>query len=90
MGPSGGRLLVLRMARALRAAWSRHGRPDWLFSQGKRPVQEDWAVWQLRFDGTVSGISGGVDIDVARIEVLREHAEIAEGEGAITHAAAEG
>ncbi|MGO1284074.1 MAG: GH25 family lysozyme [Brachybacterium sp.] len=66
------------------------GRPDWLFSQGKRPVQEDWAVWQLRFDGTVSGISGGVDIDVARIEVLREHAEIAEGEGAITHAAAEG
>ncbi|HJG90752.1 MAG TPA: lysozyme [Brachybacterium massiliense] len=61
------------------------GRPDWLFSQRERPAQEDWSVWQLRFDGTVSGISGGVDIDVARIEVLREHAAIPEGEGAITH-----
>src|SRR5690625_6549456 len=37
-----------------------------------------WSVWQLRFDGTVSGIEGGVDIDVARIEVLREHAAIAD------------
>ena len=60
-------------------------RPDWLFSDGSRPVQGDWAVWQVRFDGTVSGISGGVDIDVARIEVLREHAEIPEGEGALAH-----
>ena len=60
-------------------------RADWLFSEGSRPVQGDWAVWQLRFDGTVSGISGGVDIDVARIEVLREHSEIPEGEGALAH-----
>lgn len=60
-------------------------RPDWLFSASERPSQEDWAVWQLRFDGEVAGISGGVDIDVARIEVLRDHAEIPAGEGAITH-----
>ncbi|WP_422115934.1 GH25 family lysozyme [Brachybacterium sp. UNK5269] len=61
-------------------------RPDWLFSAGERPEQEDWAVWQLRFDGDVAGISGGVDIDVARIEVLRDQAAIDEGEAAIEHA----
>lgn len=60
-------------------------RPDWLFSAGGRPPQADWAVWQLRFDGKVSGIEGGVDIDVARIEQLRDDAEIRAGEGAITH-----
>ena len=65
-------------------------RPDWLFSAGSRPMQGDWAVWQLRFDGTVTGISGGVDIDVAHIEVLREHAEIPDGEGAIGHEVDEG
>ena len=65
-------------------------RPDWLFSSGHRPQQEDWSVWQLRFDGTVSGIEGPVDIDVARLEVLREHAEIGAGEGAIAHADEEG
>ena len=56
-------------------------RPDWLFSDAGRPVQENWSLWQLRFDGTVSGIEGGVDIDVARIEVLRAHAAIAPDEG---------
>ncbi len=61
-------------------------RPDWLFAAGNRPAQEDWAVWQLRFDGTVAGIDGPVDIDVARIETLREHATIPEGEGALVHA----
>jgi lysozyme len=60
-------------------------RPDWIYSEGARPAQGDWAVWQLRFDGTVAGISGGVDIDVARIEVLREHSAIPEGEGALSH-----
>lgn len=72
--------------------WRRHyglpvtdPRPDWLFAAEARPDQEDWAVWQLRFDGAVSGITGGVDIDVARIEVLRAHAEIPEGEGALEH-----
>ena len=40
--------------------------------------------------GFVLGISGGVDIDVARIEVLREHAEIPDGEGAIGHEVDEG
>lgn len=60
-------------------------RPDWLFSDTGRPSQEDWSVWQLRFDGAVSGIEGGVDIDVARIEVLRDHAAIAPGEGEMTH-----
>lgn len=51
-------------------------RPDWLYSDRGRPSPEDWAVWQLRFDGTVSGIEDPVDIDVVRIEVLREHAAI--------------
>lgn len=60
-------------------------RPDWLFSGTGRPDREDWSIWQLRFDGTVSGIDGEVDIDVARIEVLREHAAIAPGEGEMTH-----
>lgn len=64
-------------------------RPDWLFSAGGRPQQEDWAVWQLRFDGDVAGISGGVDIDVARIEVLRDDAAIDEGEAAVEHASRE-
>lgn len=78
--------------------WRRHyglpvtdARPDWLFSDSGRPDQEDWSLWQLRFDGKVAGIDGRVDMDVARIESLREHAEIADGEGALTHApAAEG
>ena len=55
-------------------------RPDWLFSELGRPSLEDWSVWQLRFDGTVAGIEGPVDIDVVRIEVLREHARIERGE----------
>ena len=61
-------------------------RPDWLYSERARPPQADWAVWQVRFDGTVSGISGGVDIDVVRAEQVRRDAEIAEGDGAISHA----
>ena len=72
--------------------WRRHyglpvtdPRPDWLFAAGARPEQGDWAVWQLRFDGSVAGIDGPVDIDVARIETLRQHATIPEGEGAIGH-----
>ena len=47
------------------------GRPDWLFSERQRPDQEDWAVWQLRFDGTVEGISTKVDIDVVRPKHLK-------------------
>lgn len=61
-------------------------RPDWLYAGAGRPGQDDWAVWQLRFDGEVSGIEGEVDIDVARIEVLRDHAEIPSGEEELTHA----
>ena len=83
-----GRRLVIYSS----AEWREHyglpvqdGRPDWLFSEGERPAQADWAVWQLRFDGTVAGVGGGVDIDVARIEILRDLAAIEEGEGAITH-----
>ncbi|MFC7457452.1 GH25 family lysozyme [Brachybacterium sp. GCM10030267] len=60
-------------------------RPDWLFSETGRPDRADWSVWQLRFDGEASGIEGGVDIDVARIETLREHASIPAGEGELTH-----
>lgn len=55
-------------------------RPGWLYSDLGRPSLEGWSVWQLRFDGTVAGIKGPVDIDVVRIEVLREHAAIARGE----------
>lgn len=51
-------------------------RPEWLFAEGQRPEQEDWSVWQFRFDGSVSGIEGGVDIDVLRIEELRAHADL--------------
>lgn len=57
------------------------GRPDWLFSDGSRPSHEDWAVWQVRFDGRVAGIDSPVDIDVLRIEVLREQARIDHGDG---------
>lgn len=52
------------------------GRPDWLFQDQGRPEAEDWAVWQMRFDGAVSGIDGDVDIDVLRPEQLRAHARI--------------
>lgn len=83
-----GRRLVIYSS----SEWRRHyglpvadPRPDWLFSAGERPAAEDWTVWQLRFDGEVSGIAGGVDIDVARIELLRQRAEIGEGEAALAH-----
>ena len=63
--------------------WRRHygleltdQRPDWLFAQGKRPKQEDWAVWQVRFTGKVTGVPTKVDIDVARAEVLRRGASL--------------
>ncbi|PWH07302.1 lysozyme [Brachybacterium endophyticum] len=46
-------------------------RPDWLFQDGKRPAQGDWALWQVRFDGSVAGIDGDVDIDVLRLDVLQ-------------------
>ncbi len=46
------------------------GRPDWLFSKSERPDQEDWAVWQLRFNGKIDGISTKVDIDVIRPKYL--------------------
>ncbi|MEE1618405.1 GH25 family lysozyme [Brachybacterium sp. J153] len=65
-------------------------RPDWLFAERDRPQQEDWAVWQFRFDGTVAGVEGGVDVDVARVELLREHATIPDGEGALGHEVAAG
>ena len=65
-------------------------RPDWLFSAKGRPSQEDWAVWQQRFDGTVAGIEYGVDMDVARIEILRAHAEIPKGQGALPSGGQEG
>ena len=83
-----GRRLVIYSSREWREHYGlpvAEGRPDWLFSEGSRPGQEDWTVWQFRFDGDVSGIEGGVDIDVARIEVLRELAEIPPGEGALGH-----
>ncbi len=84
-----GRRLVIYSSSEWRAHYGlpvTDSRPDWLFAAGQRPEQEDWAVWQLRFDGTVAGIDGGVDIDVARIEQLREGAAIPEGEGALVHA----
>lgn len=52
-------------------------RPEWLFDGEARPEISDWAVWQQHFEGTVSGIKGRVDIDVAREEQLREQSRIA-------------
>src|SRR5699024_2667548 len=76
--------------------WRRHyglpvtgPRPGWLFAAEARPDQADWAVWQLRFAGGVAGIEGPADSDVARIETLREHAAIPEGEGALSQPGAE-
>lgn len=54
---------------------SAEGRPAWLYSDAGRP-EDEWAVWQVRFDGSVDGIQTDVDIDVVRPEVLREHARI--------------
>lgn len=53
-------------------------RPDWLFSEGHPPRAADWALWQVRFDATVAGVRGGVDLDVARIEILRDQAALEE------------
>lgn len=51
-------------------------RPDWRFAERARPRHRDWAVWQLRFDGRVTGVPTRVDIDVARIETLRDQARL--------------
>ncbi|WP_259558063.1 GH25 family lysozyme [Brachybacterium sillae] len=63
--------------------WRRHyglpvsdGRPDWLYDDDSRPVQDDWAVWQLRFDGRVAGSPRPLDMDVLRPAVLRDHARL--------------
>lgn len=55
-------------------------RPGWLFEDVGRPQDPEWAIWQLRFDGTVAGIGRPTDIDVLRPEVLREHAHLDEAE----------
>lgn len=52
------------------------GRPGWWYASSDRPGASDWSVWQVRFDGRVSGIDGDVDVDVARPEVLREAARM--------------
>lgn len=52
------------------------GRPDWYYADHGRPQDGDWAVWQLRFTGRVSGIEGRTDIDVLRVERLREQARL--------------
>lgn len=79
-----GRRAVIYSSREWRSHYGlsvAEGRPDWLFSDSGRPSQEDWAVWQLRFDGRVAGIDGPVDIDVLRVEVLREKARLDQGDG---------
>lgn len=73
-----GRRMVMYSSSEWRAHYglpSAEGRPDWLYSETGRP-EADWAVWQVRFDGQIEGISTDVDVDVVRLEVLREHAEI--------------
>jgi lysozyme len=54
------------------------GRPDWIYNEGSRPAQGDWALWQLRFNGSVAGVDGDVDIDVMRAEILRAGASLDE------------
>ncbi|MBK0331728.1 lysozyme [Brachybacterium sp. MASK1Z-5] len=69
-----GRRVVLYSSREWRDHYgldATEDRPDWLYNDGSRPVQGDWALWQTRFDGSVAGVKGDVDIDVLRTEVLR-------------------
>lgn len=68
-----GRKLVVYSSKEWRLHYNlphAEGRPDWLFSKSGRPDQENWAVWQLRFDGKIDGISTKVDIDVIRPKYL--------------------
>lgn len=53
-------------------------RPDWLFSEGRPPRAADWALWQVRFDAKVAGVDGKVDLDVVRVETLRDQARMEE------------
>ncbi|GAA1728654.1 GH25 family lysozyme [Brachybacterium phenoliresistens] len=55
-------------------------RPAWLFEDDGRPEDPEWAIWQLRFDGTVGGIGRPTDVDVLRIDVLREHSVLTDEE----------
>jgi len=48
----------------------RSDRPRWLVSFLGRP-DHHWTVWQVSWWGAVDGISGDVDIDVARLDDLR-------------------
>ncbi|MDO5662412.1 MAG: GH25 family lysozyme [Brachybacterium sp.] len=50
-------------------------RPLWLYDDQGRP-DGDWSVWQVRFDAEIAGIDGDVDLDVIRLEHLREKAII--------------
>lgn len=52
-------------------------RPMWISSLGQRP-EEEWALWQTRFDASLSGVSGDVDLDVLRIDQLAREARLGE------------
>lgn len=56
------------------------GRADWLYDDLGRPENPEWAIWQMRFDGTVTGIDGPVDIDTARVEEIRSHSAMTDEE----------
>jgi len=49
----------------------RSDRPRWLVSFLGRP-DLDWTAWQLHGFAKVDGVTGGVDLDVARLEELRD------------------
>lgn len=46
-------------------------RPLWIPSYPRRP-RGDWAVWQLHGFARVEGVTGGVDLDVARLGELED------------------
>jgi lysozyme len=45
-------------------------RPLWVRSIFRRPSQSEWAFWQYHHAGSVSGITGRVDLNVVRDETL--------------------
>lgn len=47
----------------------RSDRPRWLVSFLGRP-EHDWTVWQLHGFAKVDGVTGGVDLDVGRLDEL--------------------
>lgn len=56
------------VAHRIRATYD--DRPLWIPSYPRRP-QGSWAIWQLHGFANVEGITGGVDLDVGRLDEVR-------------------